>query len=68
MNDLNQQISRKIKSEFALRGLTYAEIAAQLGCNRNWISQVVSGFQKNERVRRAIVEAIGKDPWAEHGL
>jgi transcriptional regulator with XRE-family HTH domain len=67
MNDLNEQISRQIKSEFAIRGLSFTDVAKQLDCTRSMISQVAKGIQKTPRVRRAIASAMGKDPWAENG-
>jgi hypothetical protein len=67
MNEINEQIFRQIKSEFALRGLKWVDIARDLGCTRSWVNQVAMGIQKNIRVRQAIAEAIGKDPWGENG-
>ena len=72
MNELNspltpeEQIFREIKSGLALKGLTLAGIANTLGVGRSWVWQVAKGMADNQKVRQAIAEALGSDPWAKN--
>ncbi|MEW6186713.1 MAG: helix-turn-helix transcriptional regulator [Thermodesulfobacteriota bacterium] len=62
----NDTVFRQIKSDFALRGLTFANIADQLGCTRSMITQVAKGKAKSSRVREFIATTLGRDPWADN--
>ena len=62
--DASEKVFRKIKSDLALKGITFAGIGRQVGANRQQIWQVARGLEKTKRIREAIAAAIGRDPWA----
>jgi len=58
----------EIKARLILRGITQAEIARRLKVSRGAISQVISGRERNQRIRKAIARALGlkvSDIWPE---
>lgn len=55
---------QEIRGALLMRGHTYASVAAQLGCSRTHVHYVVHGRTTSARVRAAIVEILGRDPWA----
>ncbi len=55
--------ARKISAAMRAVGLTHEALAAELGCSRSNVSQVVGGLTKSWRVAYAIAEAIGRKPW-----
>ena len=58
----------EIKARLILRGITQAEIARRLKVSRGAISQVISGQERNQRIRKAIARALGlkvSDIWPE---
>jgi lambda repressor-like predicted transcriptional regulator len=59
------QIAREIKSGLALKGITLADLGRSLGCSRQNVWHVARGLVKAPRIRQAITEAIGRDPWAD---
>jgi transcriptional regulator with XRE-family HTH domain len=63
--EANEQIFREIKAGIALKGLTLKEVGDRIGVSRSFIWQVAKGMSKTQRVRDAIAEALGRDPWAD---
>jgi|DewCreStandDraft_3_1066083.scaffolds.fasta_scaffold00874_4 transcriptional regulator with XRE-family HTH domain len=58
----------EIKARLILKGITQAEIARRLKVSRGAISQVISGRERNQRIRKAIARALGlkvSDIWPE---
>ncbi len=55
--------ARKITAAMHAAGLTHEALAAELGCSRSNVSQVVGGLTKSWRVAYAIGDAIGRRPW-----
>ena len=68
MNDLDEHIFREIKVALAIKGISLTDIANKLKRSRQQIWQISKGISKTKYIRRAISEAIGRDPWSEHGL
>jgi len=64
---LNNNVTRQIKAEIVLRGLTIPEIARMLGVGRPWVSQVINGHARSARIRAGISEILNLDPsiWEE---
>lgn len=55
--------ARKITAGMHAHGVTHVSLAAQLGCSRSNVSQVVGGLTKSWAVARAIAAVIGLQPW-----
>ena len=53
-------MNRKIKSLMALKGITVTEIAHKAGVSRTWVSLVIHKNKPSKRIRKAIVDAVGK--------
>jgi hypothetical protein len=67
--DIKEIIFRNIKADLAMRGMTFARIGTGLepSRSRQQVWQVAKGLIDTAYIRRAIAEAIGRDPWAENG-
>lgn len=60
------ELARKIKAEMALRGITGRRLAREIGVTETWVSLVIHGKRKSDRVRRAIAKALNarvEDLW-----
>lgn len=55
--------ARKITAGMHAKGVTHVSMAAQLGCSRSNVSQVVVGLTKSWRVARAIAALLDLQPW-----
>jgi lambda repressor-like predicted transcriptional regulator len=55
--------ARRVSDAVHAAGLTYTDLARQLGCSRPFVSLVASGKNQSWRVASAIAEAIGRKPW-----
>lgn len=64
---MTNPITRKIKAEIVLRGLTIPEIARCLGVGMPWVSQVINGHAKSARIRAGISRILDLPPsiWEE---
>jgi transcriptional regulator with XRE-family HTH domain len=49
------------KAELVRRRVKQSEIARQLGFSRAYVSDVIAGNRRSERVEAAVAEAIGRD-------
>ena len=60
-------VTRKIKAEIVLRGLTIPKIARRLGVGRPWVSQVINGHARSARIRAGISNILDLPPsiWEE---
>jgi len=58
---------QQIRGGLMMRGHTFASIAAELGVCRTHVHYVVHGRTVSARVRAAIVDKLGRDPWANEG-
>ena len=56
---------QQIRGGLLMRGHTFASIAAELGCSRSHVYYVVHGRTVSARVRAAIVDKLGRDPWTD---
>jgi transcriptional regulator with XRE-family HTH domain len=57
---------RRIRRALEDADLSYAEIARRVGVSRSHVLHVVAGRRVSGPVRRAIIEALGFDPWAQN--
>lgn len=55
----NKERARQIKALMILKGLTNVELAKRIQVSKTWISLVIWGHAKSERVRRRIAEELG---------
>jgi transcriptional regulator with XRE-family HTH domain len=55
---------RRIRRALEDADLSYAEIARRVGVSRSHVLHVVAGRRVSGPVRRAIIEALGRDPFA----
>ena len=56
---------QEIRGALMMRGHSFASIAAELGVSRTHVHYVVHGRTVSARVRAAIVDKLGRDPWEE---
>jgi len=54
-----------VKYRLSLRGIRYAEIAHRASRSENYVSQVVCGRRRSERVEAAIAKMLGFASWGE---
>jgi predicted transcriptional regulator len=54
-----------IRGDLLKAGHTYASIAAELGVCRQHVRQVAMGNDRSERVKRALIEILGYDPFSQ---
>lgn len=62
--------AKKIRALLLLENITCAELTKELGVSRTWISLVVNGHKKSNRIRKAIAYRLGKkveDLWPSNG-
>jgi lambda repressor-like predicted transcriptional regulator len=62
-NDLSRRL---IKSNLAMRGMTMASLAEELGMTRQGLHQIITGHRKTSKRRLQISEATGlrvEDLW-----
>lgn len=58
----------KIRALMILQGLTNKDIARKTGVSKTWVSLVLCGHVKSERIRQAIAAAVGvpvEELWPE---
>ncbi len=53
---------RSIKAHMMMKGVTNRAIAKKAGVSETWVSLVINGHGKSERIRQIIAEALGMDP------
>jgi len=49
---------------FKRMGTSQSKIGRSLGVSHQFVGQVISGERKTERVQKAIIKALGFNPWA----
>ena len=54
-----RHITRLIKSQMVLRGITFSMLARRIGVSRYWVSAIVNGRAKSERVRKEVANILG---------
>jgi transcriptional regulator with XRE-family HTH domain len=57
---------RRIRHLLEDADLSYAEIARRVGVSQSHVMHVAAGRRASGPVRRAIVTALGFDPWAQN--
>lgn len=63
-------MNRKIKSLMALRGFTNRKLAHEIGVSETWLSLVIHGHRKSERVRHELAKRLGvkaSELWPNNG-
>ncbi len=58
---------QQIRGALLMRGHTFASIAAEIGVSRSHVTYVAHGRTVSARVRKAITDKLGRDPWAKDG-
>lgn len=64
---MNKRNQRRIRLELAGKGITLAEIGRRCEppVSRQYVHMTLSGLRAPARVRAAIAEALGWNPWAD---
>ena len=60
-----QAQGRAIRRALEDRDVNLADISRKLGVARQHVSQVVAGKRESPRVRQAVADVLGYDPWAD---
>jgi transcriptional regulator with XRE-family HTH domain len=55
---LSNRVTRQIKAEIVLRGLTIPKIARRIGVSRSHLSLVINGHVKNDRTRVSLSKVL----------
>lgn len=62
-------MNRKVKALMVLKGVKNLDIAREMHVSKTWVSLVLCGHKRSDRIRKAIADAVGMDVeevWGEN--
>ena len=52
-------MKKKIRALLLMKDTTCAELAREVGVSRTWVSLVVNGHKRSDRIRKVVAQRLG---------